>query len=43
MKGDWRQTGKGTKVGIGGEACSCVRMRHKLRKNEDEVSVRSRE
>ena len=43
MKGNWRRLGKGTKWGSGGEPCSCVRRRHTMSKNEEEVNVRSRE
>ena len=43
MEGGWRQTGKGTEGGSGGEECSYVRRRHTLSKNEDEASMRSRQ
>ena len=43
VEGNWRRTGKGTKGGSGGEACSCVHRRHTMSKNQEEASVRSRE
>ena len=43
MEDGWRQTRKGAKRGSGGEAYTCVRMRHTMGGTEEEASVSSGE